>query len=169
MCLTRSDIRSIVSIHFVQYRTGCTLNCRSRETMKSMQLRRQIKIRKREEWFDFQVKFDEHSERMQDRIRTAHVHALYRRCSNKSVRIDLQCQCPMRRFKRPRCETVFYSVARRNCPVAASAVSAPLNALIYTPCVQLSSLFSISHKCLWLTDRADTLVKVTRYERREYA
>lgn len=47
----------------------------------------------------------------------AYIYALYKRYSNKSVRIDLQCQWPMQRFKRPTCETVFYSIARRNCPV----------------------------------------------------
>lgn len=74
----------------------------------------------------------------------AYVYALYKWYSNKSVRIDLQCQWPMQRFKRPTCETVFYSskklsgyCERRSVPLVS----------IYVYEHYVSSLFSISRKC----------------------
>lgn len=72
---------------------------------------------------DFQIKFK------QPRDVTGHAHVLssYRWWSNKYVQIDRQCQWPMRRFKRPRWEIVFYSVALRYRPVAFNDRPSPLS------------------------------------------
>ena len=58
-----------------------------------------------------------------------------------------------------------YSIARRNCPVTASVAACPSSRYMYTN--TMSPVYSRSHASV-MTNRADILVKVTRYERHEY-